>query len=336
MGESVPLDAVGGALALCTTDGALIGASRAATELLTQMGGDSTRVPESLWNLLDAAGTGEAVMWSPSEQPGHTLGCTRYPVDGDRSLLVMREITLKQEQLTQLLQKHRAKTVELLVYLLAHDLRAPLASIVFNLDVLRERWFELDPTNIAECLEESIFAAAQLRETIDALVDMVRIGPPRIADLRVDRVIDRVVALTRPLFRQTGHELVVHLDPAAPTIRANELAVQQILVNLLVNAVEASSQPMPIEVSSAPATLNAACGRVRAVQLRVRDYGPGISRELANQLFQPFFTTKPSGTGLGLALARDAAMNEQGELRVVEVDRGACFEIILPAGRAVQ
>jgi signal transduction histidine kinase len=333
---SVRLDDVSGALAVCDRHGTLIGASAAARDLLSRLGGDGKRVPATLWGQLASSEVGEAVVWSPEEPPGHVLGCTRYSVGTERWLLVMREITEKQELLAQQLQRHRAKTIELLVYLLAHDLRAPLASIVLNLDVLSERWRELAPEAVTEFLGESAAASIQLRETIDALVDLVRIGPPRATDLRVATVIDRAVGLTRPAFRQSGHELIVALDPSATCIRANELAVQQILMNLLLNAAESTTTPMAIELTTKPATLDGPSGRVGAVSIRVRDYGPGIAPEMQRRLFQPFFTTKSNGTGLGLALARDAAVAENGVLQYVPVATGACFEVILPSGRGAQ
>lgn len=331
-GVSIALDEVGGALVACSRDGAILGVSPAAGDILTRMGGTSRQLPTTLWAQLAEAPIGQAVIWSSSECTGRILGCTRYPVGADRILLVMREITLQQELLAQQLQRHRAKTVEMLVFLLAHDLRAPLASIVLNLDMLHGRCERADSAFVRDSLEESLQAAAQLRETIDALVDLVRVGPPRATDLRVADVIERAVALTRPLFRHSGHELVVRLDPGAPTIRANGLGVQQILLNLLVNAAESTSQPMTVEVSTAPTTLAGASGSLPAVRIRVHDHGPGIPPDVRPRLFQPFFTTKPAGTGLGLALARDAAIAEHGRLELAAAETGACFEVVLPGG----
>jgi signal transduction histidine kinase len=333
MSVSIALDAVGGALLACSRDGAIIGASPAARDILARMGSTSKRLPRTLWDGLENAPVGEAVIWSSNESSGRILGCTRYPIGNDQILLVMREMTLQQDLFAQKLQRHRAKTVEMLVFLLAHDLRAPLASIVLNLDMLQQRLEEVDGF-VRDSVEDSLHAAAQLRETIDALVDLVRVGPPRATGLRVAEIIDRAVALTRPLFRHSGHELVVQLDPAATTIRANGLGVQQILLNLLVNAVESTAQPMTVEVTTSPATLDGGHRAVPAVRIRVRDHGPGIPPEVRSQLFQPFFTTKPSGTGLGLALARDTVLGERGTLELVPVDGGACFDVVLPSGSA--
>src|SRR5262245_46726984 len=286
-GVSIELDAVGGALIACRLDGAIIGTSPAADSILLGMGGTPERLPRALWSRLETAAAGDAVIWKSDEATGRILECTRYSMGDDQILLVMREITLRQEQLTEQLQRHRAKTIEMLVYLLAHDLRAPLASIVLNLDMLQQRWEPIEGTFARQSLDESLQAASQLRETIDALVDLVRVGPPRTTDLSVAAVIEQAVALTRPLFRHSGHQLVVCLDPAAPTIRGNGLGVQQILMNLLVSAAESTTEPMTVEVTSSPAVLDGPTRRVPAVRIRVRDNGPGLSQEAKLQLFQP-------------------------------------------------
>src|SRR5215510_13111818 len=125
MSVSIALDAVDGALVACSRDGAIIDASPAARDILTRMGGTPKRLPTTLWTGLENAPVGEAVIWSSNERTGRILGCTRYPIGDDQVLLVMRELTLQQDLLAQKLQRHRAKTVEMLVFLLAHDLRAP-------------------------------------------------------------------------------------------------------------------------------------------------------------------------------------------------------------------
>src|SRR5262245_1273059 len=110
-GVSIALDAVGGALVTCRLDGAIIGTSPAADSILIGMGGTPERLPRTLWSRLEIARAGDAVIWRSNEATGRILECMRYPVGDDQILLVMREITLKQELLTEQLQRHRAKTI---------------------------------------------------------------------------------------------------------------------------------------------------------------------------------------------------------------------------------
>ena len=166
-GISIALDAVGGALVACSRDGAILGASPAADDILIRMGGTSRRLPSTLWAQLESAPIGESVIWSSTDSTGRIMGCTRYPVGDDQLLLVMREITLQQEMLAQQLQRHRAKTVEMLVFLLAHDLRAPLASIALNLDMLHDRWGEpADDSFVRDSLDESLHATADRKSVV--------------------------------------------------------------------------------------------------------------------------------------------------------------------------
>lgn len=103
-GISISLDTVGGALVACSRDGAILGASPAAGDILTRMGGTPGRLPSTLWAQLERAPVGEAVIWSSTASTGGILRCTRYRFGDDQLLLVMREITLQQDLLAQQLQ----------------------------------------------------------------------------------------------------------------------------------------------------------------------------------------------------------------------------------------
>ncbi len=303
---------------MCALDGTVLGASRAATTLLAAIGG-SERIPARLWHELESGPVGEPMIWAPPDRG--FIGCTCFPVGADRVLLVMRELSLRHEALALKLQQHRSTYVELLVSLLAHDLRSALLGVMFQFETLRERG---EPE--VELLDSTVVAVAELRGTLDALVDVVRTVPSRITELPVTAVVDRAVRLTRPLFRQRGHELVISVAPAAAAVRTNGVVVQEILLNLMINAAESSTRPIRVELTAEPTSL----GDAPAVRVCVRDRGPGIASADQARLFQPFFTTKPNGTGLGLALAREAAASIAGCLRLVPVADGTCFEVIFP------
>ncbi|MFO0571423.1 MAG: ATP-binding protein [Polyangiaceae bacterium] len=101
--------------------------------------------------------------------------------------------------------------------------------------------------------------------------------------------------------------------------------VEQMLVNLVMNAAEASSRPQRIDLVAVPDR-----ERGSIVRVRVTDAGPGVPEELRDRVFEPFFTTKPKGTGIGLTTAREAARDLGGDLVLEDSDRGACFAVLLP------
>src|SRR5262249_9378410 len=130
---------------------------------------------------------------------------------------------------------------------------------------------------------------------------------------------DRVSSLLRPVFRAGGHELRIELHNKQVRLRGNPLTIEQIFVNLLVNAIESTDRPVHVRVASEQVAVAApdprACRAIDdLVRIRVLDDGPGIPAELVATVFEPFVTSKPYGTGLGLTIARDAAQSLGGSL----------------------
>jgi signal transduction histidine kinase len=132
-----------------------------------------------------------------------------------------------------------------------------------------------------------------------------------------------VVRLVAPTARQAGVTVVVAGGgPPVPKVFANAGAVQQVLLNLVLNAVEASPKGGRV-------TLSFAVGE--AVELRVEDEGPGVDPALADRIFEPFFTSRAGGTGLGLFVSLGLARAWEGDIRVVSAERrGATFLVVFP------
>jgi signal transduction histidine kinase len=326
----IHLSQVGSAIAVCRFDGALVAASPLATRLFSSVGiqADSlpTMLPSALWGELGRTPLGEAIEWRP---PGSgafaVLGFSMYRMGETHRMLQMREISMKHVELSRRLHQQRLEAIGRLVAMVAHDLRAPLASIVFNADLISkqpERFSGLALSNVAAELRN---ASDRLSWTVDGLLDFARLGPPLSVDVDVEEVFRRVSSLTRPVLRDGSHRLVTHVVPGAETVRGNSLVVEQIVVNLVLNAAEAAVRPASIEVRAEPPANGDAL-----VRLVVQDDGPGIPLELRERIFEPFFTTKSRGTGIGLSSAREATRDLGGDLRLLEVPSGACFLVTLP------
>lgn len=327
-GASIRLDSLSGAFALCDLDGTILDANSTGAEVLAWMD-MSKRVALPLWANLDGVEAGDEVVYQVPHST-RTVICLRFAVGTDRELLLMREIAPDREPLSRHSERHRARTTETLFYFLVHDLRTLLAAISFNLKTMDDCTHSGDITTLSRCVDDCESAVAELQVTVDTLVDLARSGRSPSGELDVQSVVDRTVRLTRPLFRQAGHELIVTIDPATPAMYANGVAIQQILMNLLVNAVESSTQPIAVELTAAAATLATSTGTITAVRIRVSDHGPGVPPDVQPRLFQPFFTTKSSGAGLGLVLSRNAAREQGGTLEFIPGSDGACFELIVP------
>jgi two-component system, NtrC family, C4-dicarboxylate transport sensor histidine kinase DctB len=137
-------------------------------------------------------------------------------------------------------------------------------------------------------------------------------------------VIDGSLLLLHDQIRHKGLTLEhPATELAATTVRARHVQLEQVLVNLLQNAVHASDKGAQIGLAIA------ADGQT--VRLSVSDDGPGVSPELRDTLFQPFVTSKREGIGLGLAIARDIMRQLGGDLLLEDTARGARFTMVMPA-----
>lgn len=295
-------------------------------------------LPVDLARELASAPFGVPIVWRPRAELDAVLGCTRYALGDGRRLLLMREITEQQRALSQRMHRQRLEEAGRLAAQMAHDLRSPLSSIVYNVDLLHSRAGELS-ASARELLRETQIAADQMRRTIAGLLDFVRLGPPVTASQSLRETFDRVSSLLRPVFRAGSHELRTELYDEHIRLRGNPLTIEQIFVNLLVNATEASDRPVHIRIASEPVPAAATGPRPwRAVEdmvrIRVTDDGPGIPAELVATVFEPFVTSKPHGTGLGLTIAREAAQSLGGHLAIEDVASGCAMVVVLPVARA--
>jgi len=342
MDNRLRLDDIGAPIAVLDSAARVLEATPAATTLIArfQLAGTlPAPLPADLARELAATPVGVPVVWRPRADDDAVLGCTRYMLGDDRGLLIMREITEQQRALSHQLHQQRLRDTGRFAALMAHDLRTPLSSIVYNVDLLQHRVAELQTATARELLRETWIAADQMRRTIAGLLDFVRLGPPVSGATALREVFERVSSLLRPVFRSGGHELVTTLHDDGVPLRGNPLIIEQIFVNLLVNATEAVTRPVHIRIASehvpaAPRGQQPWRAVDDMVRVRISDDGPGIPAELAAAVFEPFMTSKQHGTGLGLTTARDAARSLGGDLALAPAAAGCTVEVVLPIARA--
>lgn len=319
-GESfVRLHDVGVAMAVLDPNCQVVSATPSARELLARFELPCDALPTKLAAELASAPLGEAIMWRHPSTDLAVLGCTRYSLGTDHLLLLMREITEQQRLLSRRLHRQRLEATGRLISHIAHDLRAPLSSIIYSVDVLAAE----NPSEETHTIQ---LAASALRDTIAGLLDFVRLGPPVTATQSLGFTFERISGLLRPAFRGGHHELVIALHDDQVCVRGNTIALEQIFVNLLVNATESRPAGVRVRITSESAG--------RTVIVRVLDDGPGIPRDLRASIFEEFVTSKANGTGLGLTVAREAASSLGGTLTLEDTPTGCCFAVELPAVNA--
>lgn len=209
---------------------------------------------------------------------------------------------------------------------LAHELRNPLSTMRMHLQLLEEDWAR----PVTEREERALKRLRGLLHEVDRLEKILHGFLKFAMEQRLDRVDIDVAALLRelgeflrPRFEAAGVELAVRAPPGLPVLRADVGLVRQALMNLLINALEAMPRGGRVVVE-------AANDRGHLV-LRVADTGPGLPRELGQRVWDLYTSTKPSGTGLGLPMARKIVHEHGGTIEATSApEGGAVFTIRLP------
>jgi len=243
-----------------------------------------------------------------------------------------RELKKRQARLRevyqQLIHSDRLATVGELAAGLAHDLRNPLAGVSAALYVLSGQFPDDDSRQAL--LGEIQSQIVRMNKTLTDLLLHARPPKPQYLALNVNEIVQQSLWFL-PMAPGVGIDVVKHLEPDLPALRADPNLLHQAFLNILVNA----RQAMPDGGRLAVTTALRGNGAGEAVEVTIGDTGPGIPREHLARVFQPFFTTKVDGTGLGLAIALRIVEQHGGRITVQsQAGTGTTFQIILPVAAA--
>lgn len=212
---------------------------------------------------------------------------------------------------------------------LAHEVGTPLNIISGRAEFVLKGMSPADPAR--QDLETIIGQIDRISRIINSLLDTVRPQRPELREVAVESVIEPLLPLLRHAARARG-VMLAGLTGAVdlPPIIVDPGQVQQVLINLILNALEATPVDGRVEVRAARAAQEGRPG----VALSVADTGTGISADVLPRIFEPFFTTKPTGqgTGLGLSICRDIVKTHDGNIRVEsQAGRGTTFTVWMPS-----
>jgi len=234
------------------------------------------------------------------------------------------------EMQAELAHLNRVMTVGELAASIAHEINQPLAAIVWNANAAL-RWLALDPPNLARAHDSAeliVRDGDRAGQVIARIRALLKKTPPSKTLLEVNEFINEVVALTQTEMVQHGIHLRVVLANDLPTVPGDRVQLQQVMLNLIVNAVEAM-----LTVEDRERALLITSGRFddSAVRIAVSDNGPGIHPEKIQHVFDAFSTTKPEGMGMGLAISRSIVDAHGGRLWIeANEQHGVTFQFTLP------
>ena len=211
---------------------------------------------------------------------------------------------------------------------LAHEIKNPLAGVKASLEVLVAD--SVIPAEDRSLLTKSIEQIKKIEALLKSLLNFARPPKPQFMAVDVNSVLEATIGLAQrlPVFMSAegkGVKIVKLLDPRIWDIMADPLQLQQVFMNLIVNAAEAMPQGGMVTVRSSydPAS--------HALQIGVSDTGEGVDPGMVDKIFQPFYTTKAKGTGLGLAITKRLIEQHGGTIRAMNNrDWGVTFLVTLP------
>jgi signal transduction histidine kinase len=256
---------------------------------------------------------------------------------GERAALVLEltERARAEERLRELesdlAHMNRLSKMGELAASLAHEITQPIASARNNARAALN-FLDKQPPDLGEAREALgcvVGDADRARDIIDRIRDHIQKAPPRKHRFDLNEAINEVVGLARRSIAENGVSVHTRLTVGLAPVEGDRVQLQQVVLNLILNAVEAMSS---VDEGGRELSISTERRQTNGVLVAVRDSGPGIDRERRERIFDAFYTTKSSGVGMGLSICRSIINAHGGRLWAdANKPRGAVFRFTLPS-----
>jgi C4-dicarboxylate-specific signal transduction histidine kinase len=265
------------------------------------------------------------------------IGAARFGDRSDEGVSFIVDLTEQRrttealrDMQSQLQHANRIATIGQLTSSIAHEVNQPISGIVTNANAVLRMLTRSEPPMeaMAKAVGRILRDGTRAGDIVDRLRNLIKKAPPRHACLEINPVIDEVIDIIRGEAAKTCVSVQTALGGELPRIRGDRVELQQVILNLIINAIEAMSgdgQDRELRIVS---------GKTEAgyVFVSVRDSGPGLAPAAFELVFEPFHTTKPGGLGLGLSICRSIIEAHGGRLWAgANSPRGAVFQFELPS-----
>jgi signal transduction histidine kinase len=255
---------------------------------------------------------------------------TDFAAQAAIALQITRREREYREVQNELAHANRLATMGQLTASIAHELKQPLAAAV-TYGSASLGWLMRSPPEIDEAkrsVEQVIKDVMRAADVIDRIHGLVKKHAPRMEKLDINGAILEVVGLIRSEAVKNGVTARMELAESLPHIRGDRVQLQQVILNLMINSIQAMSDLAGRERELHVTTEVIAS---QGVRVGVRDSGPGFSAENLQRLFAPFYTTKPNGMGMGLSICQSIIEDHGGRLWASRIDpQGALFQFTIP------
>ena len=245
------------------------------------------------------------------------------------------EITRRERQYremqSELAHANRVATMGQLTASIAHEIKQPIATARNNAAAAL-RFLDKSPPDVAEVREALtciVNDADRANDVVDRIGSLIKKAPPRKEVVDLNAAILEVTALTHSEAVKSGVTVGTQLADDLPRIRCDRVQLQQVMLNLIVNAIQSMSG---VEDGKRELHISTVRTDPEGVRVAVRDTGPGLRPESLPRLFEPFYTTKPDGMGMGLSICRSIVEAHGGRLWATSCEpRGALFQFTIRA-----
>ena len=232
-----------------------------------------------------------------------------------RIIVYIRDLSEHAKIRQKLLQVENMTMMGRLAAGIAHEIRNPLAAITVNLQYLQNRY--ADNEDIMSTVEMAMDGSKRVEQVIDKTLSLARATPPQTNSEDVHKIISRVLWFMKMPLQQKNITIHKKFSEGLPKISVDEKQIQQVLLNIIQNAVDASKENSSITLATGIRGEN----EKKIEYIEVADRGEGIPKSVQDHIFEPFNTTKKSGTGLGLAISKYIMDRHNGNI-ILSSDHG--------------
>jgi PAS domain S-box-containing protein len=254
-------------------------------------------------------------------------------------VLILTNLTERKEMEKQIRRADKLATLGQLAAGIAHEIRNPLAGISGAVQILADDVIETDSRK--EILDEILERIKSLNDAINDFLRFTRPAPLQLSPTNVNEIIQSILFLINRQAETQGVTIIEEYDDNLPLIMADSEQLQQVILNIAINALQAIHVPLSNGETDGENSRIEANIRFKTYQnvetnqivMEISDTGIGIPIEKLDQIFNPYFTTKNEGTGLGLSIAQRIIEEHHGIISVIsEIGKGTTFRVILKNG----